>query len=43
MELATDPVALGLLGKIVGGVIIFFLAVGFIPGLLIGWPIGKAT
>jgi hypothetical protein len=43
MELITDPIALGIFGKIVGGVIVFFLAVGFIPGLLIGWFIGKAT
>jgi F0F1-type ATP synthase membrane subunit a len=43
MELLTDPVALGLFGKIVGGIVIFFIAIGFVPGLLIGWFVGKAS
>jgi hypothetical protein len=43
MELLHDPIALSLFGKVVGGVIVFFLAIGFIPGLIIGWFVGKAT
>ena len=42
-SLITDPVMLGLFGKIVAGVVIFFLAIGFIPGVIVGWFIGKAT
>ena len=42
-SLVADPVMLGLFGKVVGGVIIFFLAIGFIPGIIIGWFIGKST
>jgi hypothetical protein len=41
--LITDPIVMSLFGKIVGGVIIFLLAIGFIPGIIIGWFIGKAT
>jgi hypothetical protein len=43
MELLNDPVVLSLFGKVVGGVILLLLAIGFIPGLIIGWLVGKAT
>jgi hypothetical protein len=43
MELLQDPIALSIFGKVVGGVIILFLAIGFVPGLLVGWFIGKST
>ncbi len=43
MELLADPVALGVFGKIVAGTVIFFLALGFIPGVLVGWFVGKRT
>ena len=43
MELLHDPIALSFFGKLVGGVIIFLLAIGFIPGLVIGWFVGKST
>jgi hypothetical protein len=43
MELLNDPVVLSLFGKVVGGVIFFLLAIGFVPGLIIGWLVGKAT
>jgi hypothetical protein len=43
MELFNDPVVLSIFGKVVGGVIFFLLAIGFIPGLIIGWLVGKAT
>lgn len=39
---AIDPLTVALFGKIVAGVIIFFIAVGFIPGIIIGWLIGRA-
>jgi hypothetical protein len=43
MEMLPDLLVMGLLGKIVGGVIILFIAIGFIPGILIGWFVGRAT
>lgn len=43
MEVLTDPVALSVFGKIVGGVVIFFIAIGFVPGIIIGWFVGKTT
>lgn len=43
MELLVDPIVLGLLGKIVGGVIILFLVIGFVPGLIVGWFFGRMT
>jgi len=43
MEFFTDPVAMSLLGKAAGAVIIFFLVIGFIPGIVVGWLLGKAT
>ena len=43
MESLMDPVLLSIFGKIVGGVVILLLAVGFIPGLIIGWLVGHNT
>ncbi|HZU13735.1 MAG TPA: hypothetical protein VFB58_12920 [Chloroflexota bacterium] len=37
-----DPLMIGLFGKIVAGVVIFFIAIGFIPGVIIGWLVGRA-
>lgn len=37
-----DPLTVALFGKIVAGVVIFFIAIGFIPGIIIGWLIGRA-
>lgn len=37
-----DPIMLSLLGKIVGGTIILFAIIFFIPGLIIGWFVGKS-
>ena len=42
-SLIADPIVASVLGKIVGGVIVLFLAIGFIPGIIVGWFIGKAT
>lgn len=42
MDILFDPSFL-LLGKVVGGVVIFLLAIGFIPGLIIGWIAGRMT
>lgn len=39
----SDPVLLSVLGKIAAGAVILLLAVGFIPGVIIGWLLGKAT
>jgi len=39
----SDPVVMSLLGKIAAGAVIFLLIVGFIPGVIIGWLVGKAT
>lgn len=41
--LITDPMTVALLGKIVGGVIVFFLAIGFIPGVIVGWFVGRVA
>lgn len=43
MELILVPLVLGLLGKIVGGIIVFFIAIGFVPGIIIGWLLGRTT
>ncbi len=37
-----DP-SLFLVGKIVGGVVVLFLVIGFVPGLVIGWFAGRMT
>lgn len=39
----SDPVVLTVLGKIAAGAVIFLLIVGFIPGVLIGWFVRRAT
>ena len=39
----SDPVVLSLLGKIAAGAVVFLLLVGFIPGVIIGWFVGKAS
>jgi hypothetical protein len=39
----SDPVFLSILGKIAAAAVIFLLVVGFIPGVIIGWLVGKAT
>lgn len=41
-SLLTDPITLSILGKIVAGTIILFGIIFFIPGLVIGWFIGKS-
>lgn len=38
-----DPIMLSVFGKIVGGAVVLLLAIGFIPGIIIGWFIGKST
>lgn len=43
MEFLTDPVMMSFFGKLVAGVVIFFLVVGFVPGIIIGWLLGKST
>jgi hypothetical protein len=43
VELILVPLVLGLLGKIVGGIIVFFIAIGFVPGIIIGWLLGRTT
>ena len=43
MELLLSVPTLFLLGKIVGGIILFFIAVGFVPGLIVGWLFGRLT
>ena len=43
MDLFTDPVMLSIFGKIVGGAVVLLLAIGFIPGLIIGWLLGRNT
>jgi hypothetical protein len=40
-SLLSDPVTLSILGKIVAGTIILFGIIFFIPGLIIGWFVGK--
>lgn len=37
-----DP-SLFLVGKIIGGVVILFLVIGFVPGLVIGWFLGRMS
>jgi hypothetical protein len=39
----SDPVVMSVLGKIAAGAVILLLLVGFIPGIIIGWFVGKAT
>jgi hypothetical protein len=39
----SDPVFLSILGKIAAGAVIFLLLIGFIPGIIIGWFVGKAS
>lgn len=39
----SDPVLLSVLGKIAAGAVILLLIVGFIPGVVVGWLLGKAT
>jgi hypothetical protein len=41
-SLLSDPVTLSVLGKIVAGTIVLFAIIFFVPGLIIGWFIGKA-
>lgn len=43
MEFFNDPIAMSLLGKIAAGAVIFLLVVGFIPGIIIGWFVGKSV
>lgn len=43
MEIFMSLVYLGLFGKIVAGAVILLLAIGFIPGVIIGWFVGKST
>ncbi len=38
----SDPVMLSVLGKIVAGTVILFGIIFFIPGLIIGWFVGKS-
>jgi F0F1-type ATP synthase membrane subunit a len=38
----SDPVMLSLFGKIVAGTIILLGIIFFIPGLIIGWFVGKS-
>jgi hypothetical protein len=42
-HLFTDPIVVGLLGKIAAAAVILLLAIGFVPGIIIGWFVGKAT
>jgi hypothetical protein len=39
----SDPIFLSILGKIAAGAVILLLLVGFVPGVIIGWFVGKAT
>lgn len=39
----SDPIFLSILGKIAAGAVILLLVVGFVPGIIIGWFLGKAT
>ena len=39
----SDPIVMSVLGKIAAGAVILLLLVGFIPGIIIGWFVGKAT
>lgn len=39
----SDPIMLSVLGKIVAGTVILFGIIFFIPGLIIGWFIGRST
>ena len=43
MHVFSDPVFLSVLGKIAAGAVILLLIIGFIPGIIIGWLIGKAS
>lgn len=40
-SLLSDPIMLSVLGKIVAGTVILFGIIFFVPGLLIGWFVGK--
>jgi hypothetical protein len=42
-HMLSDPIVMSLLGKIAAGAVILLLLVGFIPGVIIGWLVGKAT
>ncbi len=42
MDLLFDPTLL-LVGKIVGGLVVLFLVIGFVPGLVIGWLFGRMS
>jgi hypothetical protein len=42
MEALHDPVMLNFVTKFIGGIIIFFLVIGFIPGAIVGYFVGKA-
>lgn len=37
-----DP-SLFLVGKVIGGVVVLFLVIGFVPGLVIGWLFGRMS
>jgi hypothetical protein len=39
----SDPVVMSILGKIAAGAVILLLLIGFIPGIIIGWFVGKST
>jgi hypothetical protein len=43
MHVLGDPVFLSFLGSILKGAVILLLIVGFIPGLIVGWLVGKST
>lgn len=43
MDILLDPVVVGLLGKILAGVVILLLAIGFVPGVIVGWIAGRIT
>lgn len=40
LDLFFDPSFL-LVGKLIGGTIILLLAIGFIPGIIVGWIAGR--
>jgi hypothetical protein len=39
----SDPIVMSILGKIAAGAVILLLLIGFIPGIIIGWFVGKST
>jgi hypothetical protein len=43
MELSLFDPTIFLLGKIVGGIIVLFLVIGFVPGVVVGWLFGRMT